>query len=255
MKISTFEAVIYGTDKFGQWSEFAVNGTDGIPITQRLRWIHPGSFLMGSPPDEHRRFYDEGPQHEVRISKGFWLFDTPVTQALWVAVMSKNPSRFKGPKRPVENVSWDDAEQFLQKINGLAPGLDLVLPTEAQWEYACRAGTATPNYAGGSGNLEDIAWFSSNSNSQTQTVATKRCNHWGLYDMLGNVWEWCLDDVRKYSADAVTDPVGDMGGAERALRGGSWYNYARCVRAARRHASDRDYRGNSIGFRCARVRP
>lgn len=131
---------------------------------------------MGSPDDEPGRFGDEGPQHEVILSSGFWLFDTPVTQALWAAVMGDNPSYFKDPKRPVETVSWDDAMQFNERVNLIVPGLDLVLPTEAQWEYACRAGTATPNYAGADKDLEDIAWFSSNSDEQTHPVATKRCN-------------------------------------------------------------------------------
>ena len=199
--------------------------------------------------------YNEGPQHEVRLSTGYWLFDTPVTQALWSQVMGDNPSHFPGPKQPVEQVSWDDAQRFLERINDLVPGLDLVLPTEAQWEYACRAGTTTANYGGGEKDLADIAWFSDNSDRQTHPVAMKRCNAWGLHDMLGNVWEWCADDLRSYEAASAADPVGPLDSAERALRGGSWSNDARDVRAAIRDASDRDYRNNSIGFRPARVRP
>ena len=242
----------WGEDRFGVWVEFALG-----EVRQRMRWIGPGRFLMGSPVDEPGHWgeemgtYNEGPQHEARLSKAYWLFDTPVTQELWTAVMGDNPSHFKDPKRPVEQVSWDDAQRFLEQINKLVPGLELILPTEAQWEYACRAGTATPNYAGGEKELADIAWFDQNSDSQTQPVAAKRCNAWGLYDMLGNVWEWCADDLRPYAAEPVSDPVGPLSGARRALRGGSWNDVARYVRSAYRIAYDRDYRLNYFGFRCA----
>ena len=287
-------AADYGADDFGAWSTFAVTRADGTPVRQRMRWIQPGRFLMGSPPDEPGRYdeseyegrFKEGPQHEVRLSKGYWLFDTPVTQELWTAVMGDNPSHFKDPKRPVEQVSWDDAQKFLERINELVPGLDLVLPTEAQWEYACRAGTDTATYAGpieilGKNNapvLDQIAWYGGNSGvgfelengydssgwqekqyehnrAGTRPVGLKSPNHSGLYDMLGNVWEWCADDLRPYAAEPVSDPAGSLSGASRALRGGSWSDSARYVRSASRYAYDRDYRIIDIGFRCARVRP
>jgi len=268
----------WGEDRRGVWVEFTL----GEVIRQRLRWIGPGRFRMGSPEDEPGRYGNEGPRHEVRISEGFWLFDTPVTQALWEAVMGANPSRFVDPERPVELVSWDDAADFLAKINARVPGLELVLPTEAQWEYACRAGTETATYAGpmeilGEHNapiLDAIAWYGGNSGvgfelengsdssgwggkqydhsrAGTHPVAEKQPNGWGLYDMLGNVWEWCADDLRSYGSD----PVGSLDSARRALRGGSWRYDARDVRAAFRYAGDRDYRYDFIGFRCARVRP
>ncbi len=271
----------WGDDRYGVFVEFTLG-----EVTQRLRWIGPGRFQMGSPEDEPGRWDREGPQHEVRISSGFWLFDTPVTQALWTAVMGDNPSRFKDPKRPVESLSWDDAMRFLEKINAAIPGLDLVLPTEAQWEYACRAGTNTATYVGpieilGARNapiLDEIAWYGGNSGvdfelengvdssswsekqyqhnrAGTRPVGLKLRNPWGLYDMLGNVWEWCADYRRKYEDGAVTDPVGPLDGARRALRGGSWNDDARYVRAAGRLANDRGYRDNGAGFRCARVRP
>ena len=219
----------YGTDEIGPWVEFAVIDADGAMIRQRMRWIGPGRFRMGSPEDEPGRYDNEGPRHEVRISEGFWLFDTPVTQALWEAVMGGNPSRFADRKRPVEQVSWDEASEFLQKINSRIPGLELVLPTEAQWEYACRAGTETATYVGpidilGDNNapiLDAIAWYGGNSGvgfelengydssdwpgkqydhsrAGTHPVGQKLPNGWGLYDMLGNVWEWCADDLRSY---------------------------------------------------------
>jgi formylglycine-generating enzyme required for sulfatase activity len=234
-----------GEDKFGRWAEFALGDA-----RQRMRWIEPGAFTMGSPKGEDGRYDDEGPQHEVRLTKGFWLGDTPVTQALWTAAMGNNPSRFKDPKRPVETVSWDDAQQFLNKMNLAVPGLALGLPTEAQWEYACRAGTNGPNYAGDAGKLADIAWFDKNSGGQTHPVATKPCNDWGLYDMLGNVWEWCADGRRSYAAKPVTDPAGPLESALRALRGGSCHRFARHVRAAYRYEYVRGSRFNFIGFRC-----
>ncbi len=252
-------ATDYGADEFGPWAEFTVSGADRSPVTQRMRWIAPGSFLMGSPEDEEGRDgadteWNEGPQHQVTLTKGYWLFDTPVTQELWTAVMGENPSRFEAPKRPVEQVSWDDTARFLAKLNALVPGLHLILPTEAQWEYACRAGTTTPNYAGHSDVAPEIAWHYENSEHQTHPVKQKRINPWGLYDMLGNVWEWCADDMREYEAGAVTDPTGSLDSARRALRGGSWYDNARGVRAAYRFAYDRENRLYYTGFRCARVR-
>ncbi len=231
-----------GQDQFGVWAEFALGD-----VRQRLRWIEPGAFTMGSPAGEAGRFDDEGPQHEVTLRQGFWLGDTPVTQALWTAAMGNNPSSFEDPKRPVESVSWDDAQQFLKKMNSAVPGLGL--PTEAQWEYACRAGTIGANYAGDAGRLADIAWVGDNS-GQTQPVGTKRCNDWGLYDMLGNVWEWCADDRRPFTAKPVEDPAGALSGASRALRGGSWRSHAGYVRAASRGGNDCGYRNRLIGCRC-----
>ena len=187
-----------------------------------MRWIPPGRFLMGSLEDEAGRYDWEGPQHEVTIARGFWLFDTPCTQALWQAVMDgDNPSRFQSPDRPVENVSWNDVQEFLTRINKKVSGLDLVLPSEAQWEYACRAGTTTALYTGeieilGERNapaLDPITWYGGNSGvgfeldngydsgdwpkkqydhkrAGTRPVGLKAANPWGgLSDMLGNVWE------------------------------------------------------------------
>ena len=183
-----------GRDKYGLWAEFTIEGNAAKPPTkraakkksappkvplgpvrQRLRWIPPGRFLMGSPPDEEGRYSDEGPQHEVTIAEGFWMFDTPCTQALWEALMGENPSEFKSPDRPVENVSWEDCRKFVEKINEKFDlekvDLSLSLPSEAQWEYACRAGTTTATYAGplkieGENNapiLDAIAWYGGNS--------------------------------------------------------------------------------------------
>ncbi|WP_413207850.1 formylglycine-generating enzyme family protein [Rhodospirillum sp. A1_3_36] len=271
-----------GRDRYGLWSEFTYEG-----VLQRLRWCPPGRFLMGSPEDESGRYDREGPQTEITIAEGFWLFDTPVTQALYEAVTGeKNPSRFQSPDRPVERVSWEDAGRFLDRLNGLLPGLDLGLPSEAQWEYACRAGTREATYAGpmdilGEHNapiLEEIAWYGGNSGVEfdlengldsshweekahdhktagTHPVKGKDPNPWGLHDMLGNVWEWCAD-LWSDSHDGA-DPFGkprlesEKGERVRVVRGGSWRSRARYCRAAIRNGYAPDVRLNSIGFRPA----
>ncbi|MDS4040134.1 MAG: formylglycine-generating enzyme family protein [Candidatus Competibacter sp.] len=286
-----------GRDRFGLWCEIAVEPErGGEPVIQRLRWIPPGRFWMGSPEEETRglakndneqKWFDaEHPRHLVTLTEGYWLFDTPCTQALWEAVMEKNPSRFQSPTRPVEQVRWHDAQDFLKRLNGRIPDLDLALPSEAQWEYACRAGTETAIYTGdlailGANNapaLDPIAWYGGNSGvdfdlkngegssswpekqyphtkAGTHPVKLKRANPWGLYDMLGNVWEWCQDGMRDYGQNAQTNPTGSLeAGANRVLRGGSWHSYARGVRAAYRCHDHPGSRGGNFGFRCARVR-
>jgi formylglycine-generating enzyme required for sulfatase activity len=251
-------------------------------VEQRMRWIEPGTFVMGSPEGEAGRLEWEGPQHEVMLTEGYWLADTPCTQALWQEVMGGNPSRFRSPKRPVERVSWDDVQELFGKLNERVPGLEARLPTEAQWEYACRAGTTTATWAGdlrirGENDaplLDDIAWYGGNSgvgyelaegsdssgwpNKQyphtragTRAVGLKRPNPWGLYDMLGNVYEWCADMYASYQPGAVKDPVGTVGPG-RVIRGGSWVSGARGVRAAYRLWSEPGYRLDYLGFRLAR---
>jgi formylglycine-generating enzyme required for sulfatase activity len=270
----------WGEDRYGVWVEITVE-----EVTQRLRWIAPGEFLMGSPEDEPGRFEDEGPQHRVTLSQGFWLFDTPCTQALWEAVMGENPSYFKSTTRPVENVSWDDCQVFLERLNSLIFDLCLCLPSEAQWEYACRAGTDTATYVGlleilGGNNapaLDPIAWYGGNSGvdfeldngrdmsewkekqyvferAGTHPVGQKRPNVWGLYDMLGNVLEWCTDGRRAYQKAMVQDPLGPLkAGGKRVIRGGAWYDHARSLRCAFRDAVGPGHRFDALGLRCARV--
>ncbi len=242
----------WGTDDYGHWVTFSIKDEQSNKVTQRLRWIEPGTFLMGSPPDESGRWDDEGPQHPVTISQGFWLFDTACTQALWQAVMGNNPSEFKGDDRPVEQVNWNDCQHFLQKLNERLPGLALSLPTEAQWEYACRAGTTTPFSFGPNITREQVNYGS----NQTVPVASLPPNQWGLYEMHGNVWEWCQDHWHNNYQGAPTDgsPWEDRSaGADRVIRGGSWLHYARRVRAAYRARYGPDRRLDGLGFRCARV--
>lgn len=242
-----------GRDRFGLWTEITVD-----KATQRLRWISPGRFLMGSPPDEPGRRNHEGPQHEVTLTKGFWLFDTPCTQALWQAVMGDKPSKFKSPDRPVEQVSWGDVQKFIAGLNDRVPGLTLSLPTEAQWEYACRAGTKTALYTGPiaiagarDSALDPIAWYCER---KTHPVKLKAPNSWGLYDMLGNVWEWCVDGWGAYGSEPTIDPqVSWKAGMNRVIRGGSWVNTADHERAAARNGPRPGARHTNLGFRCARV--
>jgi formylglycine-generating enzyme required for sulfatase activity len=239
----------YGQDAQGAWATASLSG-----VTVKLRWCPPGTFWMGSPESEEGRFDDEGPRHEVQLTRGFWLGETPVTQSLWEAVMGSNPSEFQGAERPVEQVSWEDCQQFLSKANVLQPGLQLRLPTEAEWEYACRAGTTGATWLGSNdaGTLNRIAWYEDNSGAETHPVRQKEGNPWGLYDMLGNVWEWCSDWRDDYSAGRAVDPAGAATGPERVYRGGSWFHGARYARAAHRSASDPGARFDDLGFRLAR---
>ncbi len=244
-----------GRDRYGLWVEIEVKG-----ITHRMRWIPPGRFWMGSPETEQGRWEDEGPRHQVTLTQGYWLGETPCTQAFWQAVMRKNPSGFKGEQRPVESVSWEDCQKFLAKLERLVPGCEPRLPTEAEWEHACRAGTETATWAGDleisqgkAALLEAIAWYLANSGGETHPVGLKERNPWGLADMLGNVWEWCSDRWQEaYGPEPVIDPPGPAMGSSRVFRGGSWDSIAWVVRAAARDRFSPGVRYGDVGFRLAR---
>jgi formylglycine-generating enzyme required for sulfatase activity len=250
-------AVESGDDSYGPWAAFEVSG-----VQHRMRWIPSGTFFMGTPPPEPGDG-DEKPQHKVTITRGYWLGETPVTQALWGVVMGENPIRSRGEwtddlERPVEQVSWKDCQRFLDLLNAQVAGLAARLPTEAEWERACRAGTTTATWVGEfSGKsevpeLDAIAWYGgSSANLGTRPVGRKAPNPYGLHDMLGNVWEWCADNMRHYSTDPVTDPVGGAQDAYRVARGGSWISNARFVRAAYRYGISRDNGRIGLGFRLA----
>ncbi len=254
-------AVAWGDDRFGLWAELEIDG-----VAQRLRWIEPGEFLMGSPETEFMRFEDESPEHAVRITSGFWLADTTCTQALWMAVVGgTNPSLFsQDRKNPVERVSWDDAQGFLRRLGDRLIGAETALPTEAQWEYACRASTNTA-FAFGNTVTSDQVNFGDFRHSEpengayrqrTLPVRTFAPNRWGLFEMHGNVWEWCADGDRKYesSRGVITDPIGltELGpGAHRAVRGGSWVFDVDHARSANRFFRPRDFRLEDLGFRFA----
>ena len=253
----------WGEDCYGLWMSLNYKG-----IICVFRWMQPGSFIMGSPIDEKGRNNNEQP-HNVTLSQGFWMAETTVTQALWQAVMGDNPSKFqkgqfqKGEtdNHPVEQVNWEDAHHFIDKLNALHPALRVQLPSEAQWEYACRAGTATAFNFEGDISLKHVnycgVWDWNTSDDwgddaikQTTAVKSYPCNQWGLFEMHGNVWEWCED---WYQADlgknAVTDPLGADTGDFRVLRGGSWIGSGRYCRSARRRRRTPSRRNGSIGFR------
>ena len=242
-------------DPYGLYADVKIAG-----VRQRFRWIPPGSFMMGSPETENGRYENETP-HQVNLSQGYWLADTACTQALWQAVMHNNPSNFEGAYRPVDRVSWNDVQQFLTTLNQQQPGLDLRLPSEAEWEYACRAGTtdafnfegelslAKVNYRG---TWDDYEKWGEGALQQTAEVKNYPANAWGLYEMHGNVWEWCQDWYGDYPTQLMTDPTGPDTGDDRVLRGGSWLNGGRYCRSAIRSYYSPDYAYDAIGFRLAR---
>jgi formylglycine-generating enzyme required for sulfatase activity len=216
--------------------------------------IPEGSFTMGSPTGESGRDSDER-QHPVTISKPFYLQTTEVTQKQWAQVMGSNPSSFKdcGDGCPVENVSWDDAQEFIRRLNQKGGGKGYRLPSEAEWEYACRARSTGAYWFGDEeARLGEYAWYSLNSENKTHPVGTKKPNAWDLFDMHGNVWEWCQDWYGEYPTSQVTDPTGPEAGEHRVLRGGSWFSYAGGVRSEGRGGDGPGGRIIGIGFRVAR---
>jgi sulfatase modifying factor 1 len=237
-------ASAWGEDEFGIYAEFMV-----ADVAQRCRWMPPGHFLMGLPEGEEGWPARERPKHEVTLT-GFWLADTACTQALWQAVMGENPSRsHAGPMNPVETVNWDDCAGFFTKLNALVPGLDAGFPSEAQWEYACRAGTVTAYSFGESITQEQVNF--GYERGRTVPVASLPANPWGLYEMHGNVWEWCSDWYGPYAAAPQMDPEGPAQGSGRVLRGGSWVFGAIDARSAFRYVYDPGGRGVSFGLRVA----
>jgi len=228
----------------------------GRGIAMRFAWCPPGTFLMGSPPGERDRENDET-QHQVTLSKGYWLGIHPVTQSQWQAIMGDNPSRFKGGTLPVEMVSWENCQEFASKL-GARTGKRFRLPTEAEWEYACRAGTTTPFHFGAAlstdqanydGNFTHGKGRKGVYRQQTTPVGNFPANAWGLHDMHGNVWEWCSDWYGEYPSTAINDPQGSSRGTLRVLRGGSWYGLPRNCRSAYRLKNDPTRRFDICGCR------
>lgn len=215
-------------------------------------WVPAGCFRMGSPDSDQGRDSDEAPVHEVCVD-GFWMGKYEVTQTQWEKVMGKNPSFFKGDSRPVEQVSWNDVQRFLKTLNGKVDKEMYRLPTEAEWEYAVRAGTDTMFYFGNdAGKLGDYAWYAGNSGAKAHLVGQLKPNAWGLYDMHGNVWEWCQDwyDSEYYWKSPSKNPKGPSSRDFRVLRGGSWYSDPNDCRSANRYRNLPDYWYDAnIGFR------
>jgi len=216
-------------------------------IGMKLKLIPAGSFMMGSTQGDA----DEQPVHKVTLTKPFYMGTTEATQAQWKAIMGDDPAHFTGDDRPVEQVSWNDARAFCKKLSE-KEGVTYRLPTEAEWEYACRAGTTTELYWGDQWD-DTLSWVGPPTGGETKPVGTKPPNPWGLYDMIGNVWEWCEDAFAPYSAGDQTDPIVTKG-TTRVCRGGGAYSvwrYARCASRGNGPADDRDYH---LGFRVVRVK-
>jgi formylglycine-generating enzyme required for sulfatase activity len=219
--------------------ETRLNPKDGLTYV----WIPPGKFIMGCSPGDGECFSNnESPRHEVTITRGFWLGQTPVTEAAYSRFLKATGKYAESASAdlPVVNVSCDDAQKYCEWAG-------LRLPTEAEWEYAARGGTAGARYS----NLDDIAWYRQNSGGKQHSVRSKQPNDWGLYDMLGNVWEWVADWFEYYEAEAVEDPTGPSDGVNRVRRGGSWSDDPKSVRASYRFAVESSYRSLNFGFRGA----
>ena len=228
-------------------------------------YIPPGSFMMGSPLDEPERTKEET-QHKVTLTRGFYIQTTEVTQDQWQKVMGTDVRRQRdkagrswqlrgeGPGFPMYYVSWNDARDFAGKINRMEDTDKYGLPFEAQWEYACRAGTRKPYSSGRSEIvLGEYAWFSTNAGMSARRVAKKKPNAWGLHDMHGNVWEWCEDWYGEYPTDTIADPAGPSSGTFRVLRGGSWSSHSSLCRSAFRDKNVPDEANFNFGFRLVRA--
>ena len=249
---------------------FGMHNQEKIFATQEqqnvMAHINGGRFTMGSPDNEFGFSNREGPQHQVTVSS-FYIGIYPVTQAEYQEIMGVNPSEFRGSSLPVEQVNWFDAIEYCNRLSikeGLTPAYTVTgtnvrwnreangyrLPTEAEWEYACRAGTQTPFYSGTSVN--DAGWYAANSGGRTRPVGEKQPNSWGLYDMHGNVLEWCWDWLGNYTSEGQTNPQGAATGTTRVYRGGSWRFEAYQTRSAYRFGNNPNLRSFLVGFRLAR---
>lgn len=236
---------IGGSVNDGQNKVFYVNG-----VSFKMIAVKGGTFTMGATSEQTGARSNESPTHSVTLSD-YYIGETEVTQELWNAVMGSNPSYFGDMQRPVEMVSWDDCQTFISRLNELT-GETFRLPTEAQWEYAARGGNqAQGRLYSGSNTIDVVAWYTSNSSSTTHPVKTKAPNELGIYDMSGNVREWCSDRYGSYSSAAQTDPTGPSTGSYRVGRGGSWSNSAAICRIANRDFSTPTFGSNALGLRLA----
>ena len=215
---------------------------DGISID--MVRVEAGTFTMGATPEMEYPDDWEKPTHRVTLTNDYYIGKYEVTQVLWQAVMGNNPSKFKGDNLPVEQVSWEDCQKFLSKLNRIT-GKTFRLPTEAEWEYAARGGNKSRGYQySGSNNLSDVAWIRDNSGKKTHAVGTKQPNELGIYDMSGNVWEWCQDWYGEYSSSSQINPTGANDGFRRVYRGGSWNNEVWGCRSSCRY----DYTPGLCGY-------
>lgn len=238
----------FGDDPQPQPLETKIYTVNGVQFKMVL--VEGGTFLMGATSEQQYPNDEEKPVHQVTLSS-FCVGETEVTQELWEAVMGVNPSNWKGSKLPVEQVSWYDCQTFIMKLNELT-GVSFRLPTEAEWEYAARGGNQSKGYMySGSNAINEVAWYSGNSDSKTHQVAAKKANELGLYDMSGNVWEWCQDWFGSYSSSEQTNPTGPSTGSDRVYRGGSWRYLGTCSRVSFRNCYMPSFTVCELGLRLA----
>jgi formylglycine-generating enzyme required for sulfatase activity len=267
MPLGTYEVIVSARSPEGQSDQqrfhitvtrqlekFTVDLGRGLDLEMLL--IPAGEFIMGSPDSDRDAVDDEKPHHPVSITKPFYLGKYAVTQEQWQAVMGNNPSYFEGPKNPVEQVSWSDCQKFLKRLNAKIGGGKFSLPSEAQWEYACRAGSSTKycffNRGDEEAELGHYAWYHRNSGGQTHPVGEKRPNAWGLCDMHGNVWEWCEERWYTYERHAQSSTP-DSRGSDRICRGGGWNYFAKYCRSAIRFVFLPGRRLKFLGLRVCRA--
>ncbi len=244
MLSATVLAMLAALPAVGQERHDPVSGIDFVRVAE-------GCFRMGSPDSEAQRGSDEDPVHEVCVD-GFWMGKYEVTQAQWEKVMGSNPSGFRGNSHPVERVSWNDVQEFLQKLNAKAGKEMYRLPTEAEWEYAARAGTETTySFGDDAARLDEYAWYNRNSGNKTHPVGQLKPNTWRLYDMYGNVREWCQDGYEReyYLKSPSKNPQGPSSGKYQVLRGGSWADGPVLCRSAGRYWDYPGLTNRSLGFR------
>jgi formylglycine-generating enzyme required for sulfatase activity len=228
-------------------SSITIPVKDGISI--EMVKVEGGTFMMGATPEMEIPDDDEKPVHQVTLTNDYYIGKYEVTQALWQTVMESNPSSFKGNNLPVEQVSWNDCQEFIGKLNSIT-GRKFRLPTEAEWEYAARGGKKSRGYQySGSSKISDVAWYNGNSGSKTHLVGTKQANELGLYDMCGNVLEWCQNWYGSYVSSSQTNPTGAVSGSYRVIRGGSWYSSARFCRSSCRDSGTPGIRNSRLGLR------
>ena len=225
-------------------------------VSFKMILVEHGSFTMGATSEQEDPYDDEKPAHKVTLTKDYYMGETQVTQALWKSVMGENPSWFEGEERPVEGVSWDDCKKFIRKLNrklrSQLHGKSFRLPTEAEWEFAARGGNKSCGYQfSGSDDLDEVACYSGNSDDETSDVASFEPNELGIYDMSGNVSEWCLDWYGDYNSSAQTDPKGLTSGSDRVIRGGSWSLDVESCRLSYRENGSPDDSDNDLGLRLA----
>ena len=242
---NTSSSMASGTSLTGNTITIPVK--DGISID--MVRVEAGTFTMGATPEMENPLDDEKPAHQVTLTNDYYIGKYEVTQALWKAVMGNNPSYSKGNNLPVERVSWDNCQKFISKLNRIT-GKTFRLPTEAEWEYAARGGNKSRGYQySGSSNLSDVAWYEDNSGNKTHNVGSKQANELGIYDMSGNVHEWCQDWYDKYSNSSKINPTGANSGSYRVSRGGGWANSAGLCNSSSRVNETPGNRSGSLGLR------